>query len=1208
MASAAGVAVGMLLLGWSCPLVADRTTVSLVLAGDPAVKTLEVTPRTDTSEIVAGRKVPVPGPVVLGLSAGDADKHNGEFRAYDRMIPVYGENGIRAALLEASLFYDRECPEERLLAIMKQFHVVHLTTTEEGITRFDERHKRLAAVVGRVLARYVEEGGGLFIQPQPVRYPGDDDERYWNAMLAPLGAKILHEGIFDKTRTFQGQTLGKADFWHTRNIVAHPVTKGVTCLCLPLHGFGEFPGVPAMEYGPPWQVLVRGEREARSYRSNADNVLDLGAKGSYGEAPPVLAVRSLGKGRIACYAIATLFTGMNHRNPLWADIVECRGDRAAGRPSHSMTMQMNAYRWLAEPSAGSAEFGTHVDEPYEPVRFPGKIDWDVHRWPAAVAGGIRGVFGAHSGHSDGSGTVADYVRAAKAAGLSFLVFADPLEQLTEARLRRLKADCAEASARGDFYACPGIEFTDGAGNRWAFWGESLVWPETSFSSDKFIHVQWDGRRMHHYGKYAVACQFPGSALLDYAQLRRNGAHPENLWWFYHYLPLVYEKDRLIADNQSEYLFGLRDMRWAAVASFTRIRAPADVASAAGACFTGMKDLPSAKAALNTRCVASWAATQAGQYVSQGPVIAAWEATNAQMESNWSRTRGAQRVRLRFVVRSEAGIAEVRVHDADRGPIRRFLGRGAKELSRQFELVHDQQHYLTLEVLDTAGRKAISHYVLLYCYKGGLFRCGDNLNILGPTAMCWHPDRNEFFNAAKDFRNGSDFCLRGWDTASATLGVPTPQAQLWDMSNVKEAPGGRYPDPYRLGAIMGRLMDVGVNGHNLQIATMRMTRLSEAFDKAKRPTPALATVARDVADLEYFDRTHTLYAPMERVDMYVTWNYRRDREGRKDYRGAILWHEGEIRFKKDCTLQGAVPIPLVWDRSPTDLSKDVGAGFVVTDADGATRRGQVCDEKQPLRRQGRIRPGGYAALLTTPVGYHGLLVPADIDFAYEVEVPSYWPGLVAGLGRDGQRIKAGTALRYRFGVGTFTADQPAGAALEHTAKAMNLGGGLSGYPVEMKTGTAEDAVFFFTVRAKENEAAFVLGPQELIIDLPIRVRGLDHNGCAAVYSTRRPWFRFIPVDAEGTAWFQEPIDEKNQVWVGNVLVCDNKDVKITLVADGQTEGELPFVEVHNPADQEITASLHSPAGAPVFGGLAATVKLPPGDSVRLRIHGRQFDRY
>ena len=252
----------------------------------------------------------------------------------------------------------------------------------------------------------------------------------------------------------------------------------------------------------------------------------------------------------------------------------------------------------------------------------------------------------------------------------------------------------------------------------------------------------------------------------------------------------------------------------------------------------------------------------------------------------------------------------------------------------------------------------------------------------------------------------------------------------------------------------------------------------------------------MGDLEYYDRVHTLYVPMERVDMFVAWNHQRDRESRKDYRGGILWHEGEFRFKKDCTLQGAVPIPLLDEKCPRDLGKSIGTTLIVTDADGTTRVGMVRDEKKPIEIQGRIRPGGYAAWMTTPVGYHGLLVPADMDLAYEA-TQTACSRLVAGLGRDGQKVKAGTVLKYRFGVGTFADDVAGNALLEHTVKAMNLGGGHAGYPVKIKTGDLEDAVFFFTARAKENEAAFVLGPQNLVIDLPIRVHGLENNGCAAL---------------------------------------------------------------------------------------------------------------
>ena len=302
-----------------------------------------------------------------------------------------------------------------------------------------------------------------------------------------------------------------------------------------------------------------------------------------------------------------------------------------------MKMQMNAYKWLAEPSHGRKDFGTYAMERYRPIQFPATNDLDhaavmSGKFAANVSSGIRGIFGAHSAYSDGSGTVADYVKVAKAAGLSFLVFNDPLEKLTEEKLNRLKADCIEVSKRGDFYACPGVEFTDGIGNRWAAWSPKVNWPETSFREGPTTYLQWDRQRAHHWGKYIASCQYARSALLDYKQLRANGSHPENLWAFFDYLPFVYDKDRLIADNTSEYLFGLRDLRWASVAAFTRVRSPADVAAVATTCFAGIRDLPSLKAGYA-------AFGRSALYASQGPVIAAWDGISA-METNWQYTRGA----------------------------------------------------------------------------------------------------------------------------------------------------------------------------------------------------------------------------------------------------------------------------------------------------------------------------------------------------------------------------------------------------------------------------------------------------------------------------------------------------------------------------------------------------------------------------------------
>ena len=1131
--------------------------------------------------------------IVLGLLTNEADKHNVEFQQYDRMLPLYKQHEIQPVLIEKQAFYRQRWPADRILALLKTCHVVHLVTTEEGAELTPDT-AGIAATAGEALERYVREGGGLFLQPQCVRYPGQKDEQYWNEFFKPFGVRILHEGVFDKTRSYEGQTIGKALFWYTDNLRPHPVTEEVRWLYLPLHGFNAFPGVPALQYSPEWETIVSGQAQAKSYRSGADQVINLDVEGTYPSVPPVAAVRRLGKGRIFCYAISPLFTGMNYGNPLWSHIVETKGDRDANRPS-SMRMQLNAYRWLAEAARDNPVLGTYRPDAYRPVQFPpeSKGTWRPHfsDWDylyGAPGEGVRGIVGAHSSYAGGKGSVADYVRAAKAAGLAMVVFTDPLENHTPESFQRLKSDCDEASKAADFYACPGVEFTDSAGNRWAMLGDRVIYPPATFTSNLGRPYDlWDGKRIQFFGAYSIRCNMPATALLDYRQLRAAGSHPENLWWFWNHFPLVYDRDQLIADNYAEYLAAQRDLRITAPMSLTRIKDPADVALAAKTCFTGFCNLEQARKA--------FASGPGGggvrQYVSQGPVIAQWRAINTQMEDNWQHTRGGQSVRLRFVVRSDAGIADVKVHDADQGLLRRFAGHGDKELTREFTLTHDKQHWVSLEVSDLTGRRAFSRYMLLFVYKQGLYRCGDNLNILGPLGMIWHPDRLEMLPLVKDFRNGEDYSLQGWDRGSPMC--PMPRAE--PLIEVRTREYGVWPDRSKLGAVPQKLMDVGLASHNIQIVTMQMDRLTRLGNRGGFSN-AEGAVPQDVGDLEVFHRTHTMIAPMDRIDWFVTWNYRRYKEGSKDYRGALVWHEGEIRFRKDVTLQGQVPIPLARMACPTDLDKHWGNTFIVTDAAEGTRVAMLQSPEKRAQTKGRIRPGGYAAQMPSLVGYHAFFTLPGSDFAYQSDMPGY---LQVGLGRDGQTVKAGTVMPYRFVVGALADAEGGTGLLEHTVQAMNLHGGQAGYPVAMTIGQLDDATFFFTATAQDHEALFTLGPQNLIIDLPIRVRGLEDNGCAAVYSTQHPWFRFIPV-VKGTAWFQEPIDEANELWVGNVLACDHKGVKITAILDGLTEKMKPFAEIHNPTDKDITTRVFSPRHAPKLGGLSTEVTIPAGQSIRLDI--------
>jgi hypothetical protein len=1142
-----------------------------------------------------------PPPLNLGITVVDGDKYNVEYQRFHRMAAVYRQQGIEAFLIDEQGLTGRRWSEEQLVAHFRPYHVLMLNTTCEGINKLTPEMIAQAKVTGAALARYVREGGGLFLQPRAVRYPGDPDEEYWNLVLQPLGCEILHEGVYDETRQYVGRTVSQAHFFYTTALEPHPVTAGVQCLYLPQHDYFPGPGVPAMRYSGDWQVIVKGEREAKSYQSGVPgnpNTLNLQTPGTYTASPPIAAVRTLGQGRIFCYPLSPLFTGLNHTNPLWPDTVETRGDPAAGRPSHSVRLQLNACQWLAEPARSVATLGSRQKDPYQPVTYPPSVNWDDQSFPPldSLPRGIKAVCGVHTALTDGQGTVAEYVAAARAAGLSALVFTEPLELLTREEFSKLKADCAAASQSGDFYACPGIEFTDGLGTRWAFWGEKIVYPDERFVSpyDKQkTFPYWDGKRIVNYGKFAESCGFPPSAVIDYKQLRANGGHPENLWWFWHYFPLAYDGDKLIADNHSEFLFGLRDLRWSALNSFTRLKSPAQVAQAAQTLYTGFRDVPSAVKALNTRCAPYWAAAAACQYVSQGPRIVDWSALNSQMEENWRHTRGAHRVRLRLAVESDAGIAEVRIHDADEGLFRRYHAGGAKAFSRELEMVHDRQHYLTLEVVDTAGQRAFSHYLLIYCYKQGLFRCGDNLNILGATGMVWHPDRMELFPIGKMFHNAENYTLDGWDRGGALC--PMPGGRQENFAYIKGV--GPYPHPQTHNVMTGTLMDVGLSSYNVQIATMRLNHLAERFDTEQRPTPSMASLAKDLGENEYFERTHTIYAPEDRQDYYTIWNHRRRREGEQHYQGGVIWHEGQIRFKQDVTLGGSsVPFSLLYMDIPTDLEKNWGHSVVLTDADGTTHVGMLGGAEQKLRRTGRLRAGGYAAYMPSLVGYLGFFAPPGSDFCYSYSFPGR---LYIGLGREGQEIKAGTVIPYRFAIATFATDQPGNALLEHHLKAFNFTGGTEGYPVKMKAGALTDATFFLTVAASEGEAALTVGPQKLLIDLPLRVTGLADNGCTAVYTSRRPWFRPVPV-YRGAAIFQENIDRPLEVWVGNVFYCDQPQIKFTLITDGQAKEQSPVLEIHNPTAQAVTTTVHSPAQAPVFGGLKQEVTLPAGDSQRYAI--------
>ena len=164
-----------------------------------------------------------------------------------------------------------------------------------------------------------------------------------------------------------------------------------------------------------------------------------------------------------------------------ADLLDRRGHEVALQPrgavdrsstarrATSVVLLQNSFRWLAAPSLQSEALGGYVTpaDRLTPTEPPARGDHELSgdaprvrtippcssRRPTPTL--FKGLIGAQTSLSGGSGTVAEYAAAAKQAGLDFLVFLEDFARLDAAELEQLKADCRQYSDdRAD--ALPGL--------------------------------------------------------------------------------------------------------------------------------------------------------------------------------------------------------------------------------------------------------------------------------------------------------------------------------------------------------------------------------------------------------------------------------------------------------------------------------------------------------------------------------------------------------------------------------------------------------------------------------------------------------------------------------------------------------------------------------------------------------------------------------
>lgn len=1116
-----------------------------------------------------------------------------EFRYGDawRRFGLYStlkRNGMTGHATNSMSWVFGNVPEEKIFGELCKYHAVILSL-DRGFRQADYEETTLA--YRNALRRYLEIGGNVLLVPQNGEYRQDRRPEIFNLMFGPYGIKMLREGITDPANQFSypghpflSVSAPKAPsylrFFRTGNIVDSPMTKGVKTLFFPEWGCGGMWGTMGLILSREWTPVVFGEKTAKSYVTTAEtskNSLFV-REGSLRSAPVLAAWRPYGRGKIAVISCNLMHLSINAHACDWPAVWEKNGDGKT--KSDGTLLLMNTFRFLFRDALKNPRIGFYQEPPTTAAKKVKPANFDRVPFPDGSPC-VKGLIGVHSAFSDGEGTVSEYAAAARKAGYRFLAFTESLEKLTPEKYAALKKACAAVSDP-DFYACPGIEFSEANGLRWAFWGEDVIFPEDHIFNGPRDKVNW-------WGLYAASCNRRPSALLNYDRLHELG-DASNLWWYFRIPVKVCRNGQVLARNLREYLFALNDVRGQGNIVFNGIYSPARLAKEAAACGWNFVygNVENAKEWLNTKNT-----FDCGRgYASEGPSISLWQGVNASAAADYEVQQKRQRVRLKFEVSSDAGIRDVKVWDGTEGLFRRFDGRGQKQFSREFAALHDRVHHLVLEVTDLNGKKAVSPEVLIQNPYYAVTRCTDNLNLLGYSTLLMHPpchqvpvlrDFEDIYSARLDMGKKDTTPIAGIDSGVPFIFKPCADLNISLSTEEGEQPGGSNQLD-ELNAIRQRYP---VNSNEVSILTQDSHRRVHT-EKRHRPDRRMTYTYYSFfplgEDQPIADIRHTTWLMRSRIR--PSCRFTRPWLADDDYRGGLMYHRIFLKFKKDVVLKGDMPIHLVSMTSGSDYySKERGFWdrLVVETPSG------IEESSTGTAKAGELKNGGFATVLSTNSTRRILIVPQSVSLSPKFRLAANGT-LAVGFGKAGQKFKAGDEVSFFLAVCTCVGTPDTAAYCRKIADRLSDPAAKAA----MKRGNQIFTPGFIAFHAENGEVAAELPAFPMICDWPFFIRGVEDNGTAAYYDHAKGVFTFVPVH-DRTMYFQMSMEKAASFWGGNLFLSSDRDLKLTPVLYGTADA---FLEVHNPTGHEIRAEITSPELAPVYGGKRFSVSVPGGTSCRI----------
>ena len=1051
-----------------------------------------------------------------------------------------------------------------------------------------------------VLNRYLEAGGGVlmlgaFGQMATTKPPQD-------AFLKPLGLTPLFDELPDDPKGAVTATAWELPFAVTGNIAESPLSAGVKSLWYPVPRTrvgGQNHTIPFVAESS-WQIVVRGSASSLTWKGALQESRP-DQPGAYREKVPLMAARSVGKGRIIYFGITPEYLLGPNANSTLEGIVLDKG--LNGTPSDGLKLLVNGLRWLAGGSLEAGSLGGAKTEE-SLLRNPNKARFtEPYHWPEKVGfaraePALPGVVGPRTSYSSGKATAEQWVERARASGLAWVVFLEDFASLPNDNFQKLKADCARLSSP-QFESVPGFTIDDEVGNHYFYFGTSFPYPEAKFLTP-------DGKRLRSRDAELNARQpyIPGQlamTTLDYAYsissfkltagnyLFKQGAAPfADFFSDYDAVGVVTARDGEVVEDASEdYLklcasgqtpvplvVDLMDepgqlgkSRWRTILTLPE----------RGGGIIGGTLRPERRVRDYFDIWHTYPDNPVKPQVTSGPRIETWSHTGPR-DYEGSSPGDFVWQNYRWVVRgqasSPAGLKEVAVYDGPR-LFRRFLPRGKPEFDFTLDLTHDRQHCLVLVVTDEDGGRAVSGDQWDRNHRAEEFMCGDRNNQLTYGYVI--------------NKDGIGILLGGNQTLGTTI----------KRISCGISPSGTFKNDRLLGA---PAFDGAAGGEP------EVWENTSPISPAHEVSNPVVTEARRLLitrDVMIGDGPRE-YCFADNVPVHNVWHTLWRTQPVREYSvnrrnhffqvdpdsplAVFLW-QIDIAMKEDLPNQG-FEVATLQSRRARAWAARTDAGALCTGA-----WDQPEDAVQPV--PSRFGLNSYAAFLDSPLGgaalfplTDGLIMRTSLPKRGDLQVivPAETAPQRKGEAKQVNLLILGVPRRCALTENW----PPSKEVVERFYRDFALDGGDGGYTVRLDQGTVLSRRYVLSIDGRPTGGMSGQLEGKLISSLPVAVSGLNDRWSAFLYDRQLKKSRPVGV-LEGKAWAVINLAGQADLFVGHPVLVDYPELFVQLTQSGEEKWTL---EIHNPTDAPIPTRLRvHPCFDPLRGKAlpAGPIAIPSGES-------------